>query len=61
MEYEQEIVATLNRIAFALESIDERTRRLVEPTDEEIKKRLEKTMGLAMLLGMSRGQNEPLN
>lgn len=51
---------SLERIAIALESIADCTRKMTNPTDEEIKEKLEKSMALALLLGAARG-NDPLN
>jgi hypothetical protein len=45
----------------ALESLAENARKLANPTDEEVKEKLEKSMTLALLLGMGRGDNDPLN
>lgn len=55
------VINYLERMTEALESLAENARKLANPTDEEVKEKLEKSMTLALLLGMGRGDNDPLN
>jgi len=55
------VISYLERMTEALESLAENARKLANPTDEEVKEKLEKSMTLALLLGMGRGDNDPLN
>lgn len=56
-----QLISLLEEMSISLRELASYARQIAEPTEEEIKARLEKSMALAMLLGMSRGNNDPLN
>lgn len=49
------------RAVTALELIADSARKMADPTDDELRDRLERSMNMAVFLDTSRGEGEPLN
>lgn len=57
-EFQQEL---MHRAVVALESIAENARMIANPTDEELRDRIQRSMSTAVFLDAERSEGEPLN
>lgn len=60
-EFQTRLVTAIEDIALSLKHIEHYARMMAEPTEEELRERLQRSVSMAMFLDSSRPEDEPLN
>lgn len=60
-EFEREAIFQLTRIADSLEEVATYSRKLADPTEDELRERLQKSLTMALFLDSQKPDGEPLN
>ena len=60
-EFEKEAIFQLTRIADSLGEIAVHSRKLADPTEDELRERLQKSLTMALFLDSQKPDGEPLN